>query len=341
MTLTLNRNPFFVLAFAGLLLVAFSLRVQAQQEGREIEEEQEKPQGRAALRVAVNQIRVDVTVQDKDGNLIGGLRQEHFKVYEDKVEQEITYFSPVEAPMTAILITEYSRVIPWDWLYEAWNATYLFAEQMRPDDWVAAVAYDIRPEILVDFTQNKAQVFNALRRLNSPAFRESNLYDALWDTLDRIEELDNKVAIILISSGLDTFSKKNLDETLDKVRKSNAVIYPVSLGGNSRARYDQNYSTSTRMDLYQADAVLKAFSKYTGGQAFFPRFVQAHPGIFQTISLLLRNQYALGYISSNTKKDGKLRKIKVEVVADIDGDGKPDKKFKVRNREGYVVEKAG
>jgi hypothetical protein len=95
------------------------------------------------------------------------------------------------------------------------------------------------------------------------------------------------------------------------------------------------------MDLYQADAVLKAFAKYTGGVAFFPRFVQAHQGIFQTISLLLRNQYSLGYVSTNTKKDGKLRKIKVEVLADVDGDGKPDKKLKVQHREGYVVEKAG
>ena len=337
----MTRKPLFVLALASFLLAAFSPSVQAQQSGRDIEEEQEKPEGRASIRVSVEQIKVDVTVQDKDGNLIGGLSKEHFKIYEDKVEQEVTYFTPVEAPMTAILVTEYSSVIPWEWLYEAWNASYLFADQMRPEDWVAAVAYDIRPQILVDFTQNKAQVFNALRRLNTPAFRESNLYDAIWDVLDRIQELDNKVAIVLISSGLDTFSKKNLDETLAKVRKSNAVIYPISLGGNTRARYDQNFSTSTRMDLYQADAVLKAFAKYTGGTAFFPRFVQAHQGIFQTISLLLRNQYSLGYVSTNTKKDGKLRKIKVEVMADVDGDGKPDKKLKVRHREGYEVEKAG
>jgi VWFA-related protein len=339
----MTKKTLCLLALSGLFLTwaVFPSPIHAQQGGREIEEEQEQPEGRATLRVSVNQIKVDVTVQDRDGNLIGGLRKEHFKIYEDKIEQEVTFFSPVEAPMTAILLTEYSSVIPWDWLYEAWNGSYLFAEQMRPDDWVAAVAYDIRPQILVDFTQNKAELFNALRRLNTPAFRESNLYDAIWDTLDRIQELDNKVAVVLISSGLDTFSKKNLDETLAKVRKSNAVIYPISLGGNSRARYDQNYSTGTRMDLYQADAVLKAFAKYTGGVAFFPRFAQAHQGIFQTISLLLRNQYSLGYVSTNTKKDGKLRKIKVEVSADIDGDGKPDKKLKVQAREGYVVEKAG
>lgn len=330
---------FFAVAAFFLFGAAAAATFQAEQGQRQIEEDEEKPQGRAALRVTVDQIKVDVTVQDKNGNLIGGLGKENFRIYEDKVEQEITYFTPVEAPMTAILVTEYSKVIPWEWLYEAWLASHIFIEQMRPEDWVAIVAYDMKPEILVDFTQNKAQAFNALRRLNYPAFRESNLYDTIYDVLDRIEELDSKVAIIVVSSGLDTFSKKNLDETLDKVRKTNAVIYAVSLGGNMRARSDQYFSTNTRMDLFQADAVFKAFAKYTGGMAFFPRFVQAYRGVFQTISMLLRNQYSLGYVSTNTKKDGKLRKLKVEVVADIDGDGKPDQKLKVKHREGYVVDK--
>ncbi len=227
-------------------------------------------------------------------------------------------------------------MIPWEWLYEAWLASHLFAELMRPEDWIAAVAYDIRPEILVDFTQNKAEVYNALRKLNTPAFRESNLYDTVYDVLDRVSELDGKVAMVLVSSGLDTFSKRNLSETLDKVKEGNVVIYPISLGGNARVRND--YNTSTRMDLFQAEAVLKYFARYTGGVAFFPRFVQAYEGIFQTISALLRSQYSLGYVSTNTEKDGKFRKIKVEVVADVDGDGKPDK-LKVQHREGYLVEK--
>jgi len=154
--------------------------------------------------------------------------------------------------------------------------------------------------------------------------------------LDRVADLEGKVAMVLVSSGLDTFSKKNLDQIMDKVKEGNVVIYPISLGGNARVRND--YGTSTRMDLYQAEAVLKFFAKYTGGVAYFPRFVQAYGGIFRTISALLRSQYSLGYISTNTKKDGKFRKIKVEVVADIDGDGKPDK-LKVQHREGYTVEK--
>ena len=327
----------------ALMLVVFALiwgilpdAVQAQRQGKPIEEKEEKPQGRASISIAVEQVKVDITVQDKNGNLIQGLRKEHFKVYEEKVEQTITFFTPIEAPITAVLVTEYSSVIPWEWLHEAWLASHLFADLMRPEDWIAAVAYDIRPEILVDFTQNKAEVYNALRKLNYPAFRESNLYDAVYDVLERVEELEGKVAMVLVSSGLDTFSKKNLDQILAKVKEGNVVIYPISLGGNARVR--NNYNTSTHMDLLQAEAVLKYFAKYTGGVAFFPRFVQQYKGIFQTISALLRNQYSLGYVSTNTKKDGSFRKIKVEVVADIDGDGKPDK-LKVQHREGYSVKK--
>lgn len=329
------------LSVAALILIwgVFPNPLQAQREEKPIEETEEKPQGRAALRVAVNQVKVDVTVQDQDGNLIQGLRKENFKIYEEKVQQEITFFSPIEAPITAVLLTEYSSVIPWRWLYEAWLASHVFVDQMRPEDWVAAVAYDIRPEILVDFTHSKGQVLNALRKLNYPSWRESNLYDAVHFVLDGMEDLEGKVAIILVTSGLDTFSKKNLDQTLDRVKEANAVIYAISLGGSTRVRNEQRYSNSTRMDLIQADAVLKAFAKHTGGEAFFPRFEQQYRGIFQTISMLLRNQYSLGYVSTNTKKDGKFRKIKVEVIADVDGDGQPDKKLKLKHRDGYLVAK--
>ena len=307
-------------------------------QSRQIEEERDRPQGRAALTVEVDQVRLDVTVRDRKGNLIQGLQQEHFDVYENKVKQKLTHFSPIEAPITAVLVTEYSAVLPWEMLYEAWLGSRIFAENMRKDDWIAVVAYDLKPEILVDFTQDKFEVYRALQRLNYPGFRESNLYDTVFDVLDRIEEAEGKTAVVLISSGLDTFSRKNMGEALDKVKRTNAVIYPVSIGQNLRLRYEDRFSSTTRMDFYQADVVLKEMAKYTGGEAFFPRFTTQFPNIFLTIANLLRNQYSLGYISTNTKKDGKLRRIKVEVKVDINGDGKIDK-LKVAHRRGYLAEK--
>ena len=201
------NSPTLKKLLSAFILVVFALiwgllpdAVQAQRQDKPIEEQEEKPQGRTTLSVAVEQVQVDITVQDKDGNLIQGLRKEHFKVYEEKVEQTVTFFTPVEAPITAILVTEFSSVIPWEWLYEAWLGSHMFADQMRPEDWVAVVAYDIRPEILVDFTQNKAEVYNALRKLNSPAFRESNLYDAVYDVIDRVQDVEGKVTMVLIKS---------------------------------------------------------------------------------------------------------------------------------------------
>lgn len=331
-----------VLFLVGLLLAGVPAAAQRpiEEEDKQIEEKETKPAAGAAIRLEVQQVRVDVTVQDRDRNLITGLQEEHFKVFEDGVEQEITYFEPVEAPMTAVLIMEYSKVLPWELLYEAIMASYTFVDNMRKDDWVAVVAYDIRPEILVDFTQNRYEVFQAIRRLNFPAYRESNLYDTLYDVLDRIEELDEKTAVVLVTTGLDTFSRKNLGEILDRVKRTDAVIYSVGLGGNLRARAEHLMSDLTRMDFYQADAALREFAKSTGGQAFFPRFTTEFPGIFSTIAALLRSQYSLGYVSTNQKRDGKFRKIKVEVAADVDGDGKPDK-LKVSHRQGYLAEKEG
>ncbi len=330
--------PVFFAMITGLASTPL-VQERPQQQPRQLEEERPQPAGQAAIRLAVNQVRVDVTVQDRNGNLITGLTRDNFTVYEDKIRQEITYFEPVEAPMTAVLVTEYSKVLPWELLYEALMASYTFVEQMRQGDWVAVIAYDIRPEILVDFTQDRGEVYNALRRLNYPAYRESNLYDTVYDTLDRLEEVDQKTAIVLLSSGLDTFSKKNLGEVLKRVKQSDAVIYAVSLGGNLRARYEDRMDPIGRMDLLQGDSALKSFARLTGGAAFFPRFITEYPGIFQTIAALLRTQYSLGYVSSNTKKDGKPRKIKVEVNADVDGDGKPDK-LKVSHREEYLPEGA-
>lgn len=301
---------------------------------QKIEEEETRAAGQAAIRVAVSMVRVDTTVQTSEGNLIKGLTKDNFEIYEDKIKQEITYFEPVEGPITAVLLTEFSKAVYWEFLWEAVMASYTFVDQMRPGDWFAVMAYDMNPEILVDFTQNKAEVFGALRKLNSPAFRESNLYDAIWDVLDRTEEIDQKLAIIVLSSGLDTFSKKNLSETLNRVKRTNAVIYPVSLGGNFRARYEDYMASDGRLNLQQGDAALKYMAKYTGGASFFPRFSSQFEGIFQTISALSRHRYALGYTPSEPEKDGEYRKITVKVNVDINKDGKPDK-LKVLHREGY------
>ena len=281
-------------------------------------------------------------MQDKKGNLIQGLKRKHFKVFEDKVEQEITNFAPVEAPMTAVLVVEFSKYINvvlgyyygWEIIYEAWLASQTFVRGIREGDWIAVVAYDMRPEILVDFTQNPGDVYTALRRLNVPAFSESNLYDTVIDTLDRLEEVQGKVSIVLVTTGLDSFSKANLGKLLKRVKNTNVTIYAIGLGGNFLARHDHNLPATTRMDFLQAEATLKNIAKSTGGQAYFPRFTAAFSGIFQNISALVRSQYSLSYVSTNPKQDKKFRKLRIKIEVDVNGDGKPDK-LKVSHKQGY------
>ena len=334
--------PLFVVLFCLAVSLSWEQPLAQQRKAQPIEEEADRPAGQTTIRVGVHQIQVDVTVQDKKGNLLQGLKREHFKVFEDKVEQEITNFAPVEAPMTAVLVVEFSKHINrvlgyyygWEIIYEAWLASQTFVRGMREGDWIAVVAYDMRPEILVDFTQNPGDVYTALRRLNTPAFSESNLYDTVIDTLDRLEEVQGKVSIVLVTTGLDSFSKTNLGKFLKRVKNTNVTIYAIGLGGNVLARAEQYLPATTRLDFIQAEATLKHIAKSTGGHAYFPRFTTAFSGIFQNISALVRSQYSLSYVSTNPKQDNKYRKLRIQVQADVNGDGKPDK-LKVSHRQGY------
>ncbi|MBI1747399.1 MAG: VWA domain-containing protein [Acidobacteria bacterium] len=304
--------------------------------------QEEKPRGKSALSVQVRLINLEITVSDKKGNLITGLKSDNFTVYEDNVRQEITNFAPVEAPITVVLVIDYSRIayrLGWNFFgNEIWDAMYEFTRTLRKGDWAAVVAYDMRPEILTDFTQDQRKVHDALRRINTPAFSESNLADAVSFVLERVEEIEGKPAVILLSTGLDTFSKVTYDFALKKTQNTNAVIYSVGIGQSNRMRQEPYMRGETSIEFSQADNRLRSLSEYSGGAAFFPRFTSEFRNIFADISARLRHMYSLGYVSSNTKKDGKFRKIRVEVNANVAGHGKSEK-LKVAHRKGYIAPK--
>jgi VWFA-related protein len=304
-------------------------------------EDQESPKGKTAISVAVDLVSLQVLVTDPKGNVITGLKPENFTIYEDNVKQEISNFSSVEANITAVLLVEYSNNISY-FIDEVWNAMYTFANSLRKGDWTAVVGYDMHPTILCDFTQDRQQLYDALRRFTYPAFSESNLSDALIDTLDRTQEIEGKVAILLISTGLDTFSRHTYDEALQKCKEANASVYAIGLGQTLRIILEARglISDEENMDWLMADNRLKSFAEYTGGAAYFPRFQTELPAIFSNISQLLRSQYSIAYASSNTNKDGKFRKIRVDVNANLtDAKGKPVK-LKVLTRKGYVAKQS-
>ena len=116
-------------------------------------------------------------------------------------------------------------------MVEALNASYAFANALKKNDWVAVISYDMKPHILVDFTQDKQAVYGALNQLRMPGFSETNLFDALYDTLDRVDQIEGHKYVILVTTGVDTFSKLNLDQITKKIKTTNDVtIFPISVG---------------------------------------------------------------------------------------------------------------
>jgi Ca-activated chloride channel homolog len=303
----------------------------------------------ATFKSDVEMVTVDVAILDNKGHFIPGIPKGNFRILEDNVPQPIKSFSMGEAPMTIALVIEFSNKFQQYWS-EAWyqtlTASYGFLDTLKKEDYVAVVAYDMRPEILSDFSTDKSKAHEAMQRLRIAAFSEANLFDAITDTADRMSGIEGRKAIVLISSGIDTFSKLTYDKTRKKLQESGVPIYAIGLMQALREWYDaRGYMGSiARLDFLQADNQLRTFTKETGGMAFFPRFYGEFPSIFGAIHQSLRNQYVVGYDPTNKARDGKFRKIKVELVNPAtneplrvtDDKGKPVK-YQVVAKQGYMA----
>lgn len=294
------------------------------------------------IRTEVNEANISVVVQDRNGLFIPGLKKENFKLTEDGVVQQIKRVATGEAPMTVVVVMEFSSRY-WEFLYDTFNAAYGFVNSLKPEDWIAIMIFDLRNEILLDFTKNKNAAIGALNTLHTPGFSEMNLFDAVSEAVERMHDIDGRKAIVLISSGEDTFSKKRYTDVLKQVQSSDTPIYAIGTGQAVRLWYEgRGYMDSpTSIGFLQADNQLRTFARMSGGKAYLPRFEGEFPGIFGDIAGQLRNEYILTYSPTNTLKDGKFRKIKVSLQAP---DGKPLKvvdekgkelKVEVRAREGY------
>lgn len=291
------------------------------------------------ITTATNLVNLDVMVKDKDGNPISGLGRKNFRVFDDGVPQSVSNFGTAEAPMTIAMLVEFSNK-SWIFLYKALQYGYSFLNYIQPKDWVAVVAFDMHPQILTDFTQDRYEVRGALDQLRIPGFSEINVYDALAFTIDRMKDVQGRKAILVICTGIDTFSKLNYGEMLKIAKASDTVIYPVSILEYVDVRYGGG------MTALEAKNQLNYIAQYSGGQAYFPRFDGELPSIFEQIAGQLRLQYGLGFIPTNPSKDGKYHKLKVELIDDMgnplqipDRKGKPVK-YRVVAREGYYAPKS-
>lgn len=335
-----------ILVVTGLAVPPGSLPTRAQEPaGPQKQAEQKKPE--YSISVESQVVNVDAVVTNQDGDILGGLKKQNFRIYEDGVPQTITNFAPTDAPITIVMLMEFSKLAYGIFGYTAKYWSYDFMNHMKKDDWVALVTFDLKPHMEVDFTQNKQEIQAAIAHLYYPGFSEANLFDALIDTMDRLKDVKGKKSILILGTGLDTFSKHTLDQTLKEVKQSDVTIFAVGVTQQLVEYFDARgmLSGSTRMDYLQANNQLGSIARMTGGYAWFPMFDGQIPSIFDTVAAFLRNQYTLGYIPTNTNHDGKFRKIKVEIV---DEGGQPlvftnakgkKRKIIVYAREGYTAPK--
>jgi Ca-activated chloride channel family protein len=271
----------------------------------------------ANFKAETNIVNVDVQVLDNHGNPIPNIPKDKFRILEDNVPQTLTQYSVGEAPMTVAMVIEFSARYQ-QYYSSGWaqtlTASYGFVQTLKPEDYVAVIAYDLRSTILSDFTNDRSKTMEAMQRLRIPGFSESNMFDALCDTADRMSKIEGRKAILLIASGIDTFSKLTYDKARKSLQESGVPVYSIEMLQVERIMAEGQMGASQQLDFLQGDNELKTFAKETGGQAFFPRFQGDLPGVFQSISQSLRNQYALGYSPNNQAKDGKFRKLTIQLV---------------------------
>ncbi len=321
-------------------------------------------------------VNIDAVVyHKKSGQIVTGLKKPNFAVYADGAQQTITNFSTPEAPITVAMVIEYSKWSEYFGYaqsggyepgpYEVIRPTAMFLSQFikPPDDYVTVVAFDISPTPLTDFTNDPTrlqQVVSLLLR-NTPAFRETNLFDALKFVLvggrgDAVVLEDSKSdkadyaglasvqgrrrAVILVASGLDTFSKINYDNTRKILQNSGIPVYIIGTANMFKKIYgdqlpatDGVFGMPGRMSWLQADNTLNTFAKETGGAYFPVTFEGELPKVLGSINALLRSQYSIAFNPGDVR-DGKQHKLKVSV--DVDGDGTyDDKEYVIQARQFY------
>ena len=291
-----------------------------------------------AIAVESNLVHVDAVVTDEDGNILTGLKKENFRILDEGQPQQITNFSPTDAPVTIVILMEFSASYYGFFGYKAQEWAYGFLSHLTPKDWVAFKIFDIKTDLLVDFTHDIGEVRNAILSLYTPGFHEADIYDALIETLDQLRDVRGKKSILLLSTGIDTFSKHTLDQAYKRLKETDVPIFCVGMG----EEIDLKTRNGGGVGYLQAKNQLTQFANMTGGYAWFPRFQGEMPTIFNSVGAFLRSQYSLGF-APTVPNDGKFHKLKIVILDDQGNEmlvptGKKGKmkKVVVYARNGYT-----
>lgn len=356
--------------------------IKKEEEQRRLEEEEKNAvKDDEVLTIKTNIVNVDAVVYDKkSGQILTGLKKENFAIFENGVKQDIAQFATPEAPITVTLVVEYSK---WSEIFgyyanrgfesgklEVVRPVAYFLQKFikAPDDYASVIAFDIRPTPITDFTNDPNRLRQTVDLLlrNSPAFRENNLFDSIKFALvggkgdsvvlenskeeysqygGMVDVKAKRRAIILVASGINTFSKISYDDARKVIQQSGVPIYVISTGNLFYKLYedrlgatDQIDGTPGRLTFLQAQNTMNTFAKESGGAHFPVTFESELPNALNNINSLLRNQYSLAYDAGEKPRDGK--KYKIEVKVDTNGDGiYEEKQLVIQHRPFYQTEK--
>jgi Ca-activated chloride channel family protein len=255
-----------------------------------------------SLRIDVDQVLLYATVTDRGNRYVNGLSPENFRVWEDKIEQHIEYFSKEQVPLSVGIIFDVSGSMQ-EKLRQAQAAAATFLKMGDRDDEYFLIQFSDSPELLQDFTTDITKLQNRL--LFAKAHGSTSLYDALYLGMNRVLRGTNtRKALLLITDGEDNHSRYSIANVKDFAKEHDVTIYSIGIEDASDMLFP----------VVNGRANLEALAELTGGVAFFPRTVDVLEDICQQIGLDLKNQYMLGYRSQNLAKDGKWRKVQVKVL---------------------------
>ncbi|MEW5975983.1 MAG: VWA domain-containing protein [Acidobacteriota bacterium] len=269
-----------------------------------------------------------LTVEQGD-KLIGGLREEHFRLTEEDRARTFRLEKP-ETPASVALLVEHSRS---SWLYynDIVRAVQGFLDAAPEGNWYALATFSHEVEVAADFTRQKGKIGEAYAGLAPPTWNEVDTFDAVSWMLDTMSRMNGRRVLIVIGSGLDSFSARTLEDVQKKLESTNVVVFCVGVGSMLRGSYEPYLGSSARLDLLRAESFFKMLADKSGGQAWFPLFESAFSDVLRGIMQMLEFQYKLVY-DSQFPADGKFHKLKVEAFK-VEHDQRTD--YRVRVREGW------
>jgi Ca-activated chloride channel family protein len=288
--------------------------------------------GQQTFRTATDLVALTVTVTDANQQHLGGLDASDFIVTEDGIEQPVSFVSVSELPLDLTLLVDASASMR-DKLDTARTAVRGLTRALRPGDRASVVEFHDGLVQRQPLTPDRGAVEAALDRMTAGG--GTALYTALYIALSGVEKPSSADAplrrqcIVVLSDGEDTSSLLGYEDVLDRARRRGVTIYTVALRSPIEVALARNRPDDAKA-LAEADYAMRALAKETGGQAFFPTNVEALAGIYAAISTELGQQYAIGYTSRNTLRDGAWRRVIVRAPS--------YPRARLRTRAGYFAE---